>query len=552
MSPDFSRGAVLRRLAAGLTVQRVPASAPGGTTAPLAALTTRESSDPTIALLDAWAGVVDILSFSLDRIAAEGYLATAEEDRSVVEFARTVGYEPRPGLAATTPLAVTVLTQPGLPSDVPIPAGLAVQTIPGQDQQPLVFETLESITGKPEWNAFTSGPVPADPLRLDALELTASTPTGLRSADPVLVVGADPARRYLPRVARVVAGQGVAERVVFQTTLRAAATELPSLAGPRPFDGDPAVVLAPQAFPLPGRALIFGHDAPPVPDERRSRAGGLHRFNPQTQDWVSVQAGLPAGVVDAITSVPGGTALLPGVARTSGSVPAGALLVAAVAAAGLRRSTDLGLTWQETADPLVGRGVRALCADQQGNLYAGANDGAVLRSRDGGDSWQQLTQGALTERRVFLRQRAGTSGTQPGDYDPATLAAQVATVGGALPRAVVHALAAGAGVLFAGTDDGVFRSADQGLTWQQLSLPLQGGVRSLAVTTAELLIVTTRPDVLYHLTLTAADTTNMLVEHRNEPRPGVRQVAAPPADQPGGEQDDPVMAGAGEQDEADE
>jgi hypothetical protein len=40
---------------------------------PLARLTTRATEDPTIALMDAWAMVLDVLSFYQERIANEGY-----------------------------------------------------------------------------------------------------------------------------------------------------------------------------------------------------------------------------------------------------------------------------------------------------------------------------------------------------------------------------------------------------------------------------------------------------------------------------------------------
>jgi len=47
----------------------------------LAALRTRDSDDPAIAFLDAWALVADVLSFYQERIANEGYLRTATERR---------------------------------------------------------------------------------------------------------------------------------------------------------------------------------------------------------------------------------------------------------------------------------------------------------------------------------------------------------------------------------------------------------------------------------------------------------------------------------------
>src|SRR6201999_4320812 len=75
-------------------------AAPG----PLAALAPRGPDDPTIALLDAWAVVGDVLSFYQERIANEGYLRTATERRSVLELARAIGYELNPGVAASTHL----------------------------------------------------------------------------------------------------------------------------------------------------------------------------------------------------------------------------------------------------------------------------------------------------------------------------------------------------------------------------------------------------------------------------------------------------------------
>src|SRR5262245_15558316 len=43
----------------------------------LRALTTRDDDDPALALTDAWAVVLDVLTFYQERIANEGYLRTA-------------------------------------------------------------------------------------------------------------------------------------------------------------------------------------------------------------------------------------------------------------------------------------------------------------------------------------------------------------------------------------------------------------------------------------------------------------------------------------------
>ena len=60
-------------------------------------LTARTTEDPSIALLDAWAVALDVLTFYQERFANEGYLRTATERRSILELARAIGYELDPG-----------------------------------------------------------------------------------------------------------------------------------------------------------------------------------------------------------------------------------------------------------------------------------------------------------------------------------------------------------------------------------------------------------------------------------------------------------------------
>jgi hypothetical protein len=133
----------------------------------LAGLTTREGSDASLALLDAWAVVADVLTFYQERIANEGYLRTATERRSVLELARLVGYTPRPGVAASTYLAYTLeeKVKPAVPPGAPnlasasldepetlIPAGARAQSVPGPGEMPQTFETSEEIAARAAWN----------------------------------------------------------------------------------------------------------------------------------------------------------------------------------------------------------------------------------------------------------------------------------------------------------------------------------------------------------------------------------------------------------------
>ena len=61
----------------------------------LRALTTRDNSDPTIAVLDAFAVMGDVLTFYQERIANEGYLRTATERRSILRDKLPNFWEPK-------------------------------------------------------------------------------------------------------------------------------------------------------------------------------------------------------------------------------------------------------------------------------------------------------------------------------------------------------------------------------------------------------------------------------------------------------------------------
>jgi hypothetical protein len=120
----------------------------------LALLRTRDTSDFSIALLDAWSVVCDILTFYQERFANEAYLRTAVSQRSVFELARLVGYVPSPGVAASDILAFTLSSAPGSPDNVLIPAGTRVQSVPGPGERPQVFETSSDLTAVIAWNAL--------------------------------------------------------------------------------------------------------------------------------------------------------------------------------------------------------------------------------------------------------------------------------------------------------------------------------------------------------------------------------------------------------------
>ena len=156
----------------------------------LSDLTTRDPGDPAIALVDAWAMVLDVLTFYQERIANEGYLRTAGERRSLLELARAVGYEPSPGVAASTYLAFELETGVGAPDQVAVPIGTQVQSLPGPGETPQTFETVEEIEVRPGWNRLGAQRTEARPPTLGDREIhLAGVTTGLKKGDPILIVG---------------------------------------------------------------------------------------------------------------------------------------------------------------------------------------------------------------------------------------------------------------------------------------------------------------------------------------------------------------------------
>jgi hypothetical protein len=134
-------------------------------------LQTRRDDDFTIALLDSFSTVADVLTFYSERIANDAYLRTAVERRSVLELAQLIGYQLSPGVAASTFLAFTMddapgalgttllppttaQVQPEVPLTITIDVGTKVQSIPGPGEKPQTFETVERIDARADWNAI--------------------------------------------------------------------------------------------------------------------------------------------------------------------------------------------------------------------------------------------------------------------------------------------------------------------------------------------------------------------------------------------------------------
>lgn len=170
-------------------------------------LTTRDTDDYSIALLDAWATVGDVLTFYQERIANEAYLRTAKERLSVLELARLINYQLNPGVAASTYLAFTLEDAPGalgqtlatgtaadvglttLPPTI-IDIGTKVQSVPGPGEKAQIFESVEKIDARPQWNALKARTTKQVPPALgDTVVYLAGLSTNLKLGDILLFVG---------------------------------------------------------------------------------------------------------------------------------------------------------------------------------------------------------------------------------------------------------------------------------------------------------------------------------------------------------------------------
>jgi len=171
-------------------------------------LKTRDPQDHSLALLDAWATVADVLTFYQERIANEGYLRTAIERRSLIELARLVDYAHSPGVSASVYLAFTI--EDGY--NLEIPAGLSSQSLPDSGESPEFFETSQKLQayahlnqikpriGKAQQISLTTAAT-LNQLYLDGVN------TNLKPNDPLLLIFGDTQAEQVLRRVQIVEPQ---------------------------------------------------------------------------------------------------------------------------------------------------------------------------------------------------------------------------------------------------------------------------------------------------------------------------------------------------------
>lgn len=269
-------------------VRQIPAAEPPGH--PLTALTTREDDDPTIGLIDAWAGVLDVLTFYQERIVNEGFLRTATERRSIRELANAIGYKLAPGAAGCAYLAFELETADGAPAQVEIGIGVKVQSIPGPGELPQTFETIEEVEARPEWNAIEPQVTKTQLLSRTTTQLVLEGTANVKRGDMLLLVGHE--RRIDPGSERWDFRRIETVRIDPSGTFTTVGWTEPLgtlVAGHEVLPAQQEV----KAYVLRTRAALFGGNAPDaraLPDKVVTSLGGT-----AGSDWPLSLAGIRGG-----------------------------------------------------------------------------------------------------------------------------------------------------------------------------------------------------------------------------------------------------------------
>jgi hypothetical protein len=298
----------------------------------LAGLRTRDADDFTLGLIDAVACAADVLTFYQERVANESYLRTATERVSLQEMAKLIGYRLRPGVAAETWLAFALETPkkppPGLPPEpgafvtgiplsLTLASGLKVQSVPGPDEKPQTFETVEEIAARPEWNAVRPWLSEAHAPGFGATETwVKGVANNLKVGDALVFIDpdflTDPTNTNWDfRLIEAVDVERAADRT--HLSWKGGLARASALADP---------TNAPQVHVLRQRAAVFGNNAPMWKSMNREFRADYPQGGTLLQEWPSFTISpLPAspagGHVDLEAAFgeikPGGLAVLTGV-----------------------------------------------------------------------------------------------------------------------------------------------------------------------------------------------------------------------------------------------
>lgn len=246
--------------------------------------TTRASEDFGIAFFDMWAYLGDILTFYQERIANEAFLRTALQFESTNYLVSLIGYRPAPGKGAAADLVFEVEKQ----AMVKLSTGLLVQSVPGQDEKPQKFETIDDITAFASLNElFPQTTEPQLLVRGARRAVLTGVDLALREGDWFAIAGDE--RRRDPGserwdVRRIVS---IAEDREMGTTTVTWKEGLGS--GARPWRGPIDPEPNPEFWIFRGQAWPFGYNAPdynlfavPLSDQQEAISNAFKAAFP---DW---------------------------------------------------------------------------------------------------------------------------------------------------------------------------------------------------------------------------------------------------------------------------
>ena len=162
----------------------------------LAGWTADSDGDLGVMLVEAWAYVLDVLSFYDARIAERTYLGTAAEAEIAAEIVSLLGYVPRPALAATVDL---VLRAEGGSDPVIVPDRTRFRSEAFGSEPPQMFEVLGEEKIWPQRNQWTFAPWRRPEFVAPLRFLPGATPP----VGAVLALTASHAPRAAGRVAQV-------------------------------------------------------------------------------------------------------------------------------------------------------------------------------------------------------------------------------------------------------------------------------------------------------------------------------------------------------------
>jgi hypothetical protein len=161
-------------------------------------------------------------------------------------------------------------------------------------------------------------------------------------------------------------------------------------------------------------------------------------------------------------------------------------MLAGLPGPGIYRSLDGGAHWAKGTAGILAENIHTLGADMSGNIYAGTEYGMLFRTTDGA-TWDSLFNVSCPIRQIVINGQKvyfGTRGTgvrMSTDGGNTFTTSSIADPAGVLIQAL--ACNPSTGALFVGTENGVYRTTNDGTIWEKVNTGLlDSNVTALFVT----------------------------------------------------------------------